>query len=130
MQRRRFNTEQAVRHILAVLGGAVTTGVVHELYGPSLVRESLVFFGSTLALGYFLGLYRVARGTELVGETQHMIGSKVRVMEPINPKGKILYHSKLWVAESDEFIDEGEWAEILSVHGRKLRVRKCERPHR
>lgn len=130
MQRRRFNTEQAVRHILAVLGGAVATGLVHEIYGLSLVLETLVFFGATLALAYFLGLYRVASGTELVEDTRNMVGSKVRVMEPINPKGKVLFHSKLWLAESDEFIDEGEWAEILSVHGRKLRVRKCERPHR
>ncbi len=125
MQRRRFNTEEAVRHILALLGGAVTTAIVSGIYGSSLVLEALVFFGATIATGYFLGLYRPAPDIELVGgDVEHMIGRRVRVMKAINPRGKILYHSALWTAVSDTPIEEDEWVEIVAVKGKIVTVKR------
>ncbi len=125
MQRRRFNTEEAVRHILALLGGAVATALVSGIYGLSLVLEALVFFGATIATGYFLGLYRAAPDIELVGgDVDHMIGRRVRVMESINPRGKILYHSELWTAVSDTPIEADEWAEIVAVKGKTVTVKR------
>jgi len=123
----RFNTEQAVRHLLAILGGAVAAYLADGLWHTSSWLTAGVFFAGSFATALLLGLYRRAPDVELVGvDAEQMIGRRVRVMQRIDPKGKVLYRSRLWFAESDEPIEEDAWAEIVAVRGRRLKVRPCK----
>ncbi|RMH61289.1 MAG: hypothetical protein D6678_03835 [Zetaproteobacteria bacterium] len=126
--RRRFNTGQAVRHILAILGGAVAAYVVDGMKGIATEIQVASFFLGSLATGLLLGLYRRAPDVELIDvDAEQLLGRRVRVMQRIDPEGKILYRSRLWQAVADEPIEQDEWAEIVAVHGRKVKVRRCKR---
>ena len=53
---------------------------------------------------------------------EEMIGSVVKVVEEINPEGKIWYKNEVWSAVSQENLARGEKAKILGFEGMKTIV--------
>ncbi|MDQ6953762.1 MAG: NfeD family protein [Mariprofundaceae bacterium] len=53
-------------------------------------------------------------------DISHIIGKTVTIIEDVSPRGRAMYKSVGWAAESDDVLHIGESARIVRVHGSTL----------
>ncbi len=56
-----------------------------------------------------------------------LVGRRARVVSPINPSGKVFVHGEYWNAESEDELEPGDTAEIMSVSELTLQVKKVSK---
>jgi len=110
-------------YLLALSVGAVVVGGVAAFVDLSMTAQWLVF---TLATIIAALLMRYLRTPVQHDDISHMVGSLVRVVDTISPRGRVMYKSVTWAAESTEKLEIGVSARIIDVHGSTLYVTRVE----
>jgi len=110
-------------YLLALSAGAVVVGGVAAFVDLSTTAQWLVF---TLATVIAALLMRYLRTPVEHDDVSHMVGSLVSVVDTIAPRGRVVYKSVTWAAESTDKLETGGAARIIGVHGSTLYVIKVE----
>jgi membrane-bound serine protease (ClpP class) len=56
-----------------------------------------------------------------------LVGRRAKVVSPIKPAGKVFVHGEYWNAESEDELEPGDTAEIVSVSELTLQVKKVSK---
>jgi len=113
-------------YLLAVAAGAVMVGIVALMGDISLTLQILVFALGTALAGGLLYLFRGKPKEQDVDDISHLVGERVVVIARIAPRGRVVYKSVGWAAESDEILEIDAPARIIRVNGSTLYVEKIK----
>jgi len=111
-------------YLLAMAGGAAMVGAVSAIFDISLASQWLVFGIATSLTTWWMHSLRTSKQPELADDITYMEGKLVEVLEPISPRGRVMYKGVSWAAESESIFETGETARIERVNGSTLYVRK------
>ncbi len=95
------------------------TGVSLKLMLPTLV----------LIAGFFVGVAAIAFRAAIrkpLGGAEGLLGEIGEIIETVNPEGLMFVHGETWRALSNERLEKGQKAEVVSVKGLLLEVKKAE----
>ena len=115
--------------ILAAAGTvALVLGTLTLVAGP--IPEMRVQFATAVATGLAFGLITtflvrialIARRNKVVAGPEAMVGVIGVAQEQLAPRGQILVHGELWLAESEAPVAAGESVRVRGVEGLKLLV--------
>ena len=115
--------------ILAAAGTvALVLGTLTLVAGP--IPEMRVQFATAVATGLAFGLITtflvrialIARRNKVVAGPEAMVGVVGVAQEQLAPRGQILVHGELWLAESEAPVAAGESVRVRAVDGLKLLV--------
>ncbi len=115
--------------ILAAAGTvALVLGTLTLVAGP--IPEMRVQFATAVATGLAFGLITtflvrialIARRNKVVAGPEAMVGVIGVAQEQLAPRGQILVHGELWLAESAAPVAAGESVRVRAVDGLKLLV--------
>jgi membrane-bound serine protease (ClpP class) len=115
--------------ILAAAGTvALVLGTLTLVAGP--IPEMRVQFATAVATGLAFGLITtflvrialIARRNKVVAGPEAMVGVVGVAQEQLAPRGQILVHGELWLAESEAPVAAGESVRVRGVEGLKLLV--------
>ena len=112
-------------YLLAVVVGAMLAGGM-AWFDSSSQLQWLAFIAGTIAAAGLMYTLRSPRNKENKDDISHMIGKRVKVIEEISPRGRVVYKSVGWSAESDDVLHTGAYARIVRIHGSTLFVEKIE----
>jgi membrane-bound serine protease (ClpP class) len=119
--------------ILAATGTiALVLGTLTLVAGP--IPEMRVQFATAIATGLAFGLIttflvrialRARRNKVMIGP-EALVGAVGIAQQELAPRGQILVHGELWVAESDAPVAPGESVRVRAVDGLKLLVDRVQ----
>ena len=113
-------------YLLALAIGTTSAAAAAWLDASTAIQWLACSLGS---IAGFLGMKTLRpkpSNTQQHDDISHLVGKQVRVSETIDPRGRVIYKSVGWAAESDELLHSGERARIIRVHGSTLFVEKCD----
>ena len=110
-------------YLLALAAGAAVVGGVAAFMDLSATAQWLIF---TLATIIAALLMRYLRTPVIKDDVSHMVGALVSVMEAVSPRGRVVYKSVTWAAESADKLEKGASARVVGVRGSTLYVTKIE----
>jgi membrane-bound serine protease (ClpP class) len=119
--------------ILAATGTiALVLGTLTLVAGP--IPEMRVQFATAIATGLAFGLITTflvriairARQNKVMIGPEALVGAVGIAQQELAPRGQILVHGELWVAESDDPVAPGESVRVRAVDGLKLRVERVQ----
>ena len=119
--------------ILAATGTiALVLGTLTLVAGP--IPEMRVQFATAIATGLAFGLITTflvrtairARQNKVMIGPEALVGAVGIAQQELAPRGQILVHGELWVAESDAPVACGESVRVRGVDGLKLRVERVQ----
>ncbi|MBN4076994.1 NfeD family protein [Mariprofundus ferrooxydans] len=110
-------------YLLALAAGAAVVGGVAAFMDLSATAQWLIF---TLATIIAALLMRYLRTPVIKDDVSHMVGALVSVMETVSPRGRVVYKSVTWAAESADKLEKGASARVVGVRGSTLYVTKIE----
>lgn len=113
-------------YLLAVAGGAAVTGLIASLVDMSLTVQWFVFVFATVVVAVLMRSLRAPTTKEIPDDISYMIGKQVKVLERVSPRGRVMYKSVSWAAESGEVFEVGDIACIEHVNGSTLFIEKLE----
>jgi membrane-bound serine protease (ClpP class) len=117
--------------ILAAAGTvALVLGTLTLVAGP--IPEMRVQMATAIATGLAFGLITtflvrialIARHNKVVIGPEAMVGAVGVAQEQLAPRGQILVHGELWLAESEATVAPGESVRVRAVDGLKLLVER------
>jgi membrane-bound serine protease (ClpP class) len=120
--------------ILAAAGTiALVLGTLTLVAGP--IPEMRVQFATAIATGLAFGLITtflvrialIARHNKVAVGPEALVGAVGIAQQELAPRGQILVHGELWVAESDAPVAAGEDVRVRAVDGLKLLVERVQR---
>ncbi len=115
--------------ILAATGTvALVLGALTLVAGP--IPEMRVQLATAIATGVAFGLITtflvriamIARHNKVLVGPEALVGAVGVAQQELSPRGQIIVHGELWVAESDAPIAAGESVRVSGVNGLKLLV--------
>jgi len=113
-------------YLLALAAGAGVVGAVASMTDLSMTAQWLVFIlatGVATGLLYFL---RSNKGDSEIDNISYMVGKQVQVVEKVSPRGRVVYKTVTWEAESEDNLEVGVTALIIGVNGSTLFVAKLK----
>jgi len=113
-------------YLLALAAGAGVVGVAASMTDLSMTAQWLVFIlatGVATGLLYFL---RSKHADQEIDNISYMVGKQVQVVERVSPRGRVVYKTVTWEAESEDNLEEGVTALIIGVNGSTLFVAKLK----
>ncbi len=119
--------------ILAATGTiALVLGTLTLVAGP--IPEMRVQFATAIATGLAFGLITTflvrialrARQNKVMIGPEALVGAVGIAQQELAPRGQILVHGELWVAESDAPVAPGENVRVRAVDGLKLLVERVQ----
>ncbi len=113
-------------YLLAVAAGAMVVGSIHSMMALSVAAQWFVFTLATAVAALLMGLVRPKDGKHDVDDISYMVGKQVKVVEKVSPRGRVVYKSVTWEAESEDRLEEGVTVVIIGVNGSTLFVAKLE----
>jgi len=122
--------------ILAATGTvALVLGLMTLVAGP--IPEMRVQFATAIATGLAFGLITTflvriawrARQNKVQIGPEALVGAVGVAQQALAPRGQILVHGELWVAEADAAVTVGENVRVRAVDGLKLLVEPVPSPH-
>ncbi|PCI45420.1 MAG: hypothetical protein COB41_01560 [Proteobacteria bacterium] len=113
-------------YLLAVAGGAAITGLIASLVDISLTVQWFVFIFATVIVSVLMRSLRSPATKEIPDDISYMEGKLVTVLERVSPRGRVIYKSVSWAAESAEVFEVDETARIKHVDGSTLFIEKLE----
>jgi len=113
-------------YLLALAVGAVVVGIAASVTELSTTMQWLVFILATGAATGLLYLLRSNNDDSDIDNISFMVGKQVQVVEKVCPRGRVVYKSVTWAAESEEHIEKGAKALITSVNGSTLFTTKIK----
>ena len=115
--------------ILALAGtGALILGTLTLVAGP--IPQMRVQLATAISTGLAFGLittllvrlaWRAQRNKLLLGP-EALVGAEAIAQQPIAPRGQVLVHGELWIAESGSPVAAGERVRVRAVQGLTLLV--------
>lgn len=112
-------------YLLALIGGALLTGIFSLIIPLELIHEVLLFgFASLASLVPLLRWKKDADKEHHTDDITRLHGRSVIVIEKIAPAGRVRHKGVEWNAEAEDVIDVGETAVIEHVRGSTLYVKK------
>lgn len=115
--------------ILALTGtAALILGTLTLVAGP--IPQMRVQLATAISTGLAFGLittflvrlaWRAQRNKQLLGP-EALVGAEAIVQQPIAPRGQVLVHGELWMAESPSPVAAGERVRVRAVQGLTLLV--------
>jgi len=108
-------------YLLAIAFAAFLAGLL-AWFDTSLNIQWLAFIlGSVLGL---VGMYtlRPAVLKKNKDDISHLVGKTVTIIDEVSPRGRAIYKSVGWAAESNDVLHVGESARIVRVHGSTLYI--------
>lgn len=119
------------------IGGTITillgllTIEAEPFYNPSLLNEvSLFALGMSLTIiAFFLIVAQKvsqSRKEEVKTGAETLIGKEGRVLEKLDPRGRVKVKGETWSATSNKKIEEGEKVTITQVEGNTLKVKEIQ----
>jgi len=111
-------------YLLAVAAGAVMVGIASAMVATSLSMQILIFALGTALAGGLLYFLRGEKSNHEVDDISHLVGERVVVVTRIAPRGRVIYKSVSWAAESDDVLEIDASARIVRVNGSTLYVEK------
>jgi membrane-bound serine protease (ClpP class) len=115
--------------ILALSGtGAMILGTLTLVAGP--IPQMRVGLATAISTGLAFGLittllvrlaWRAQRNKVLIGP-EALVGAEAIVQQPLAPRGQVLVHGELWMAESGSPVDAGDRVRVRAVQGLTLLV--------
>jgi len=108
-------------YLLALAVGAAVVGGLAAFMALTASAQWLIF---TLATMIAALLMRYLRTPVIKDDVSHMVGALVSVVETISPRGRVVYKSVTWAAESEDKLEKGVSARVTGVHGSTLYVTK------
>jgi membrane-bound serine protease (ClpP class) len=115
--------------ILAATGTvALVLGALTLVAGP--IPEMRVQLATAIATGVAFGLITtflvrialIARHNKVLVGPEALVGAVGVAQQELSPRGQIIVHGELWVAQSDAPIAAGESVRVRGVDGLKLLV--------
>lgn len=113
-------------YLLAIAGGAAITGAVSSLVALSLTVQWFIFAFSTVIVAVLMRSLRSPKQKDVADDVSYMEGHLVEVVERVSPRGRVVYKSVTWAAESKDIFEVGESARIGRVNGSTLFIEKIE----
>ena len=77
---------------------------------------------TALFFAFIVGMGLRAQSRKVVTGSEGLIGETGKVMNDLNPDGKILVHGELWTARCAEPVTRGKSVKVVSVNGMQLTV--------
>jgi len=111
-------------YLLAVAGGAMLVGIAAAIVPLSLTMQWFVFAVATALVALLMQKLRSPEVKQVADDASYLVGSLVEVVEAIAPRGRVMYKSVTWAAESADILAIGEHAVIEKVNGSTLHVKK------
>ncbi|HTV81726.1 MAG TPA: nodulation protein NfeD [Acidobacteriaceae bacterium] len=115
--------------ILALAGtGALILGTLTLVAGP--IPQMRVQLATAISTGLAFGLittllvrlaWRAQRNKVLIGP-EALVGAEAIAQQPIAPRGQVLVHGELWMAESPSPVAAGDHVRVRAVQGLTLLV--------
>ncbi len=115
--------------ILALTGtAALILGTLTLVAGP--IPEMRVQMATAISTGLAFGLittllvrlaWRAQRNKQLLGP-EALVGAEAVAQQPIAPRGQVLVHGELWIAESSTPVAAGDHVRVRAVQGLTLLV--------
>jgi len=113
-------------YLLAVAAGAAIVGIAASMVTTSLTIQIFIFTLGTALAGGMLYLLRDEKSNHEVDDISHLVGERVVVVARIAPRGRVIYKSVSWAAESDDVLEIDAPARVLRVNGSTLHVEKIK----
>jgi len=113
-------------YLLAVAAGAAVAGLLTFSMGISMPMQWFVFALATMLATWLLRMLRAPAQKEIADDVSYMVGKLVQVQEKVAPRGRVVYKSVTWAAESGEVFEAGETARIERVDGSTLFIERIE----
>jgi len=113
-------------YLLAVAAGAAVSGVLSFSMDISRPMQWLTFALATVLGAWLLRMFRSPEKKEVADDVSYMVGKLVQVQDRVAPRGRVLYKSVSWAAESDVVFEAGETARIGHVNGSTLFIEAIE----
>jgi membrane-bound serine protease (ClpP class) len=115
--------------ILALTGtAALVLGTLTLVAGP--IPQMRVQLATAISTGLAFGLittllvrlaWRAQRNKQLLGP-EALVGAEAVAQQPIAPRGQVLVHGELWIAESSTPVAAGDHVRVRAVQGLTLLV--------
>lgn len=113
-------------YLLAIAGGAAITGAISSLVTLSLAIQWFIFAFSTAIVAVLMRSLRSPKEKKIADDVSYMEGHLVEVIERVSPRGRVMYKSVTWAAESEDVFEIGESARIERVNGSTLFIEKLD----
>ncbi|MDQ6968145.1 MAG: NfeD family protein [Mariprofundaceae bacterium] len=113
-------------YLLAVVGGAVIVGLLSSMVDISLTVQWFIFTFATVLVAVFMRSLRSPAKKEIPDDISYMEGKLVSVLERVSPRGRVMYKSVSWAAESEDIFEVDETARIKHVDGSTLFIEKID----
>jgi membrane-bound serine protease (ClpP class) len=119
--------------ILAAAGTiALVLGTLTLVAGP--IPEMRVQLATAIATGFAFGLITtflvrialIARHNKVQIGPEALVGAVGVAQQELAPRGQIIVHGELWLAEADSPVAAGESVRVRAVDGLKLRVERVQ----
>lgn|GEM_PF-3351099 len=111
-------------YLLAVAGGAAVAGLASSMVDLSLTAQWFVFAIATMVVAVLMRFLRSPETKEVPDDIAYMEGKRVKVLERVSPRGRVMYKGVSWAAESEGVFEVGEYAQIKHVDGSTLFIEK------
>ncbi|MDX8389983.1 MAG: NfeD family protein [Mariprofundaceae bacterium] len=113
-------------YLLALVGASTVAGLYAWLFDASMTIQWIVFTVATVASGLLLYWFRKGDKPKDIDNISHMVGKQVQIIDTVNPRGRAIYKSVAWAAESQDLIDVGKPAVIERVDGSTLYIKEIK----
>jgi len=111
-------------YLLAVAGGAAVVGLLSSMVEISFTAQWFVFASATVAVAVLMRFLRSPETKEVPDDISYMEGKRVKVLERVAPRGRVMYKGVSWAAESEDIFEVEEQARIKHVDGSTLFIEK------
>jgi len=106
-------------YLLAIAFAASLAGLL-AWFDASINMQWLAFIVGSIAGLLAMHVFRPSILKKDKDDISYMEGKTVTIIEDVSPRGRAMYKSVGWAAESDDILHIGESARIVRVHGSTL----------